>query len=292
MDQVLLGAKGTTEGELIPEDIKKECQGWRLVLTGHSLGGATASIVALFLREKFPNLRVYAIEPPGGLLGIELAKETESFCTSSVHGLDAIARLSGPALLKLRAEVINALVRCKLNKFQFIMKLVFARRELNEADVFDDCESEEELPSESTSLRQSFVQFAQKQIEDSPNMAAPLYPPGKLLYLRKVQQFRKVTTTKKSGRRKTKRSKRRKIFQCYELRKISAKELMDRGMSVGPSFFVDHFPDTVAALLSELAVATSSVRQDAMTLPNAHSPLEDLVEERDCLSSEDDGDVV
>ena len=223
----------------------------------------------------------------------DLAKQSESFCISSVHGLDAIARLSGPCLLKLRAEVINALVRCKLNKSKLITKLVFSQRELVEADVFDDCENEQELPSEATSLRQSFVQFAQKQIEDSPNMAAPLYPPGVLLYLRKVQQ-REVTTTSKSGKRKTRRASIRKIFQSYELRKITAKELMDRGMSVGSSFFVDHFPDTVAALLSELAVATSTkndsfAEKRAISLPksasyvNVHTPLEDLVEETEYL---------
>ena len=98
LDQVILGKEGTAEGDSIPLEVLAECRGWRLVLTGHSLGGATASVVALFLREKFPTLKVVAIEPPGGLLGAELAKETEKFCTSSVHGLDAITRLSGPTL--------------------------------------------------------------------------------------------------------------------------------------------------------------------------------------------------
>ena len=28
---------------------------------------------------------------------------------------------------------------------------------------------------------------------------------------------------------------------------------MDRGFLVGPSFFIDHFPDTVAAVLGDLA---------------------------------------
>ena len=79
LDQVILGEEGTAEGDSIPADVLSECRGWRLVLTGHSLGGATASIVALFLREKFPTVKVVAIEPPGGLLGAELAKKRKSF---------------------------------------------------------------------------------------------------------------------------------------------------------------------------------------------------------------------
>ena len=57
LDQVILGKEGTVEGDSIPEEVLAECRGWRLVLTGHSLGGATASVVALFLREKFPTLK-------------------------------------------------------------------------------------------------------------------------------------------------------------------------------------------------------------------------------------------
>ena len=30
---------------------------------------------------------------------------------------------------------------------------------------------------------------------------------------------------------------------------------MDRGFLVGPSFFIDHFPDTVAAVLGDLAAS-------------------------------------
>lgn len=255
LDQVILGEEGTAEGDSIPADVLLECRGWRLVLTGHSLGGATASIVALFLREKFPTVKVVAIEPPGGLLGAELAKETEKFCTSSIHGLDAITRLSGPTLLKLRSEVINALVRCKLSKFQLLRKLTTSRTALVESDVFNDDDTDAALPSEATSLRQSFNTFSEQQISSDPNMAAPLYPPGELLYLRKVKYSPNDVSSSSS-----KSGNRRRVIKTirhfnYEIWKIEAKDLMDRGFLVGPSFFIDHFPDTAAAVLSGLAAS-------------------------------------
>jgi sn1-specific diacylglycerol lipase len=260
LDQVILGEEGTAEGDSIPEDVLSECRGWRLVLTGHSLGGATASIVALFLREKFPTLKVVAIEPPGGLLGAELAKETEQFCTSSIHGLDSITRLSGPTLLKLRSEVINALVRCKLSKVQLIRKLTMSRTALVESDVFNDDDTDDALPSEATSLRQSFNAFSEQQISSDPNMAAPLYPPGELLYLRKVKYYPTDDASPSSSSSSSHSGNRRRATKTirhfnYEIWKIEAKDLMDRGFLVGPSFFIDHFPDTVAAVLSGLAAS-------------------------------------
>lgn len=39
-----------------------------IVLVGHSLGAGTAAILAILLKQEFPNLRCYAYSPPGGLL--------------------------------------------------------------------------------------------------------------------------------------------------------------------------------------------------------------------------------
>lgn len=43
-------------------------QEYKLVITGHSLGAGTASVLAILLRNSFPSLRCYAFSPPGGLL--------------------------------------------------------------------------------------------------------------------------------------------------------------------------------------------------------------------------------
>ena len=38
------------------------------VCTGHSLGGGTAAILAILLREDYPDVTCYAFSPPGELL--------------------------------------------------------------------------------------------------------------------------------------------------------------------------------------------------------------------------------
>ena len=39
-----------------------------IVCVGHSLGAGTATILAIMLKQEFPNTKCYAFSPPGGLL--------------------------------------------------------------------------------------------------------------------------------------------------------------------------------------------------------------------------------
>lgn len=42
-------------------------QDYHLVITGHSLGAGTATIVALLLRDRYPNMKCYAYSPAASL---------------------------------------------------------------------------------------------------------------------------------------------------------------------------------------------------------------------------------
>uniref|UniRef100_A0A8C2TZ38 Diacylglycerol lipase-beta n=1 Tax=Coturnix japonica TaxID=93934 RepID=A0A8C2TZ38_COTJA len=48
---------------------------YKLVIVGHSLGGGTASVLAIMLRNSFPTLKCYAFSPPGGLLSTQLEND-------------------------------------------------------------------------------------------------------------------------------------------------------------------------------------------------------------------------
>merc|ERR1719328_193626 len=50
-------------------------QSFDLVCVGHSLGAGTATILAIMLRQEFPNTRCFAYSPPGGLLSGKLSWE-------------------------------------------------------------------------------------------------------------------------------------------------------------------------------------------------------------------------
>jgi sn1-specific diacylglycerol lipase len=78
---------------LLPRRSKLRLQGWKVVVTGHSLGAAVATLLGMQLRERFADLECWAFNPPGGLLSWELSHIARCYCTSVVVGKDVISRL-------------------------------------------------------------------------------------------------------------------------------------------------------------------------------------------------------
>ena len=96
--------------------------GFSIVVTGHSLGAGTASILAFLLRAKYQDTRVrcYAYSPPGGLLSREAAVESEKFTVSLVVGDDVIPRTSLANIATLSRDVKHVTSECRLPKYKIL----------------------------------------------------------------------------------------------------------------------------------------------------------------------------
>ena len=97
-----------------------EYAGYEVVVTGHSLGAGTATILAFLLRAAYPATRItcYAYSPPGGLLSLAAARESEKFCVSVVVGDDVIPRLSLTSIGVLARDIKQMIAACRLPKYQ------------------------------------------------------------------------------------------------------------------------------------------------------------------------------
>ncbi|XP_076332276.1 diacylglycerol lipase-beta-like isoform X2 [Tachypleus tridentatus] len=96
-------------------------QNYSLVITGHSLGAGTASVLAILLKEKYPGVHCFAFSPPGGLLSPDLAKQSEEFILSVILGDDFIPRLSIPAIEELKSDLLQCILECDQPKHKVLL---------------------------------------------------------------------------------------------------------------------------------------------------------------------------
>jgi Lipase (class 3) len=68
------------------------CDGWRLVITGHSLGAGVAAFVGMHLRTLYREVHVFCFSPPGWLMTPSLAAHTHGYVTSVVINKDFVPR--------------------------------------------------------------------------------------------------------------------------------------------------------------------------------------------------------
>jgi sn1-specific diacylglycerol lipase len=92
-----------------------------LVLTGHSLGAGVACLLALQIRHKYPDLKVYAFSTPAGLLSRDAARLTESFVFTVGVGDDFVMRLGVDSIENLRTGIIQTLHASRLPKYRILL---------------------------------------------------------------------------------------------------------------------------------------------------------------------------
>ena len=172
-------------------------QSYDLIVTGHSLGAAVASLVSIKLKENHPSLKCFAFNPPGGLASPELSDATRDFCYSIVVGYDAISRLSIKAVRNLVDDVVFSLCRCKRPKLRILIDILLGnRRDPNTAPkTYCSFEMMDQR------IKDTLAHYTSHSlVHDEDLDSRPLCPLGQVIFLRpyilKDESTKKGTITK------------------------------------------------------------------------------------------------
>ncbi|XP_022860283.1 uncharacterized protein LOC111380854 isoform X3 [Olea europaea var. sylvestris] len=203
----------THEIETIRKCLEKH-KGFRLRLVGHSLGGATASLLAMMLRKKSykelgfsPDIisAVGYATPP--CVSKELAESCSDYVTTVVMQDDIIPRLSVASLIRLRNEILQTdwvsvleredwkgIVDLVTNARLFVSSVQDVARKLAEYAKFRGQTKHSELPAKrEVEVVQSIPQTSNPagvgcdilKRDKTACEVAELYVPGTLYYLKR-----------------------------------------------------------------------------------------------------------
>lgn len=161
-------------------------KGWGLIITGHSLGAAVASIISFSLIERFSFARCVVFNPPGGVMDPRLTELSTKFCTSVVVGFDGISRLSISNVRMMIDDMVLALGRCKRAKLLVFCDSILGRRNdpSSAPPTFCDFRS---IDDEAKSIISLYLETSRLHATDETDI--PLYPPGRLVFLRPHYQM-------------------------------------------------------------------------------------------------------
>ena len=172
--QDLSGAHGAIQDALVS-------RGWSLVVTGHSLGAAVATMLSFHLYEQFRDLRCYAYNPPGGLLSLPLSRLSHRFCTSVVVGRDVISRLSFTNTARVVDDMVLALARCRAAKLRVSVSALLGNRRDPSKTQATFCGFEDIDPEVKDVLRRY---IATSPLHSKGVDMREMYLPGRIVFLR------------------------------------------------------------------------------------------------------------
>jgi sn1-specific diacylglycerol lipase len=167
---------GVLDKLLLEED--SPLSGYKLILTGHSLGAGCAAVLSLMLKSKYPDLKCLCFSPPGCTLSENMAESCKEYLTSYVLDDDIIPRLSLQSMEHLRDSVLEMIARIKVTKRQAL-----CAKRTNDMILHT---RESIPPSKFSEQLAEFHAHNETRKEENPMLNVPLYPPGKIVHLVKM----------------------------------------------------------------------------------------------------------
>ncbi|XP_077492793.1 inactivation no afterpotential E isoform X2 [Amblyomma americanum] len=227
-----------------------------LVLVGHSLGAGAAAILAILLKQDFPNLLCYAYAPPGGLLSLPAVEYSKAFITSVVLGKDVVPRIGLHQMEALRTDLINAIKRSADPKWKIIL-----------GGVLCCCPDEVDFDGmEGPTLATRDVTSHPSDATIALTAHQPLYPPGRIIHIvrnhpkdfRGLQEptyfpFHSPPSTASSQKYEPRwRRVMRKSEPVYQALWADNKDFDQ--VLISPVMIQDHMPDKLLEALEKLLV--------------------------------------
>ena len=238
MYQTVLWIKEQLDNEEVLEEAFSRVPQYKLVIVGHSLGSGCACVLALLLREQYPDLRCFCYSPTGSLLNATAAAYTQSFVTSVTLGQDLVCRLKIRTAHQFKQEVINVIKACHKPKYRIFLEgcletigkccghhILF--KEDTDSRLDGIINSEDLSPlllNESTSF--TFDSIEGEEEEESSTIPR-LFPPGRIIHIVDTLEERRCFFARRQ----------------LEARWSSANSFEE--IVVSPDMIRDHFPDVL-----------------------------------------------
>ncbi|KAF7988219.1 hypothetical protein HCN44_007713 [Aphidius gifuensis] len=228
------------------KDLTRQTNTFGLTLVGHSLGAGTASILAILLRQDYPNLICYSYAPPGGLLSMPAQIYTQKFIISTILGKDFVPRMGLRQMECLRADVMNALRQSADPKWKTICSVMCC-----------GCNSK---PTAITKLENGGCIVEYHKNKNQARLLVPidtviikprhlpLYPPGKIIHVvRKYPNDQDEDDEKKQKMTKTTPPP---LYLALWAGPCDFDEVL-----ISPAMIQDHRPDHMLEILNKFKMA-------------------------------------
>ncbi|CAL7951516.1 unnamed protein product [Xylocopa violacea] len=249
----------------LAKDTSRGTHQFGLVLVGHSLGAGTAAILAILLKQDYPDLVCFSFAPPGGLLSMPAQQYSQEFITSVVVGKDVVPRIGLRQMESLRADLINAIKRSVDPKWKTIACSVMccgcgstptSAANLEAGGCISEYQRDKDLARSQTVVpSDSCIALT---------LHRPLYPPGRIIHV--VRHHPNKGEQKYESRWRQMLHKHEPVYQALWAGPCDFDEVL-----ISPVMIQDHMPDNMLKALNKVVTTLGPAKPQRLASGHASS---------------------